>query len=146
MGALGPMSEGQLCLQALERARARSGGLPVGAAVRRDPASKEESLVPCWGFGAHGAHGAQTQHHQQPPGQRKRVVGEGGVLQQKEPSAGLGKQLAFNLGGTVSHSNRLCFQEPTAPEATGPDPWDGLVVAHSCLASTLDSSWVLSAA
>lgn len=146
MGSLGPMSEGQLCLQALERARACSGGHPVGAAVRRDPAPREESLVPCWGFLGHGAHGAQTQHHQQPPRQRKRVVGEGGVLQQKGPSAGLGKQLIFNLGGTVSHSNRLCFQESTAPEATGPDPWDGQVVAHSCLTSTLDSSWVPSAA
>lgn len=68
------------------------------------------------------------------------------MLQQKGPSAGLGKQLTFNLGSTVSHSDRLCFQESTAPEATGPNPWDRQVVAHSCLASTLDSSWVPSAA
>lgn len=78
MGALGPMFEGQLCLQALERVRAWSGGHPVGAAVRRDLVPREESLVPCWGFGGHGAHGAQMQHHQEPPGKREGVGGEGG--------------------------------------------------------------------
>ena len=115
MGALGPMFEGQLCLQALERTRAWSGDHPVGAAVRRDLGPREESLVPCWGFGSHGAHGAQMQHQQQPPGQREGVGGEGGVLQQKGPSAGLGKQLTFNLGGTVSRPDRLCSLESTAP-------------------------------
>ena len=46
---------------------------------------------------------------------REGVGGEGGVLQQKGPSAGLGKQLTFNLGGTVSRPDRLCSLESTAP-------------------------------
>lgn len=48
-----------------------------------------------------------------------------GCSSRKGPSAGLGKQLTCNLGGTVSRPHRLCSLESTAPEVTGPDPGTG---------------------
>ena len=80
------------------------------------------------------------QHHQEPPGKREGVGGEGGVLQQKGAQCGVGQTADMQSRRYSKPSSQALLPRVHCTRGHRSRPRDRQVKAHSCLASTLDSS------